>query len=377
MTPFVSSIVPTARTLSLKKLLQTIRHRLLPNHMGERDLGERRLTTGGWLKFGSVQPSGVKRRWTAHRGALLDPEHRLRRSDTKTTSAEAPPPLSTVKSAQATTTSGVGALDLDIVPELDIEAAVEVCGEAVVSNVDVPEEAEAYGGDEASSSMATCAPEVDPPALGDSAGEASAADPPTVPGESAVVRGFRAGRSSDLSQLLGFTELVRGTRRAVRKIVDDASEQHEAEEAGPEPETKTPPHWMAAALRHAGIPRAVDVPLTPESDSDEAWKTASEWCGLSADQVAGLVAAHFRLRAVDLESAEIEQMEDIPDSLMRRYGALPIAQSDRYLILAVSDPSDPHLGEAFSFVARRSVSLVVAPPEAIAEGIWKTYGWMP
>ena len=89
------------------------------------------------------------------------------------------------------------------------------------------------------------------------------------------------------------------------------------------------------------------------------------------------MAAHFRLRAVDLESAEIEQMEDIPDSLMRRYGALPIAQSDRYLILAVSDPSDPHLGEAFSFVARRSVSLVVAPPEAIAEGIWKTYGWMP
>lgn len=62
---------------------------------------------------------------------------------------------------------------------------------------------------------------------------------------------------------------------------------------------------------------------------------------------------------------------------MRRYGALPIAQSDRYLILAVSDPSDPHLGEAFSFVARRSVALVVAPPEAIAEGIWKTYGWMP
>ena len=181
-----------------------------------------------------------------------------------------------------------------------------------------------------------------------------------------------------LSELLGFNELVHGTRRAVRKIVEDTPEPAESETPpDAELDSRTGTHWMAAALRRAGVPRAVDVPLTLESDSEEAWKTATEWCALSTDQVAAFVASHFRLRAVDLESAEIEQIEDIPDALMRRYGALPIAQSDRYLILAVSDPSDPHLGEAFSFVARRSVALVVAPPEAIADAIWKTYGWMP
>jgi len=194
-----------------------------------------------------------------------------------------------------------------------------------------------------------------------------------------VVRGFRAQRSSDLSELLGFTELVRGTRRAVRKIMNHPASDAESQTESPPPvpsEPKIPSHWMSIALRNAGAPGARELSLTPDMDADEAWRAASVSCGLSMDEIAEFVASHFRLRAVDLDSAEIERVEDIPDSLIRRYGAIPIAQGDRYVLLAVSDPSDPNLEEAFSFVARRTVALVVAPPQAIAEAIWKTYGWM-
>lgn len=234
--------------------------------------------------------------------------------------------------------------------------------------------------------------QVDPPAeaaesgeaIPESAGDALPSEMVRPPSQASVagrgvVRGFRARRSSDLSELLGFTELVRGTRRAVRKIMNDPASDAESQTESPPPvpsEPKIPSHWMSIALRNAGAPGARELSLTPDVDADEAWRAASVSCGLSMDEIAEFVASHFRLRAVDLDSAEIERVEDIPDSLIRRYGAIPIAQGDRYVLLAVSDPSDPNLEEAFSFVARRTVALVVAPPQAIAEAIWKTYGWM-
>ncbi|MCH1570345.1 MAG: hypothetical protein L7S64_03310, partial [Longimicrobiales bacterium] len=66
----------------------------------------------------------------------------------------------------------------------------------------------------------------------------------------------------------------------------------------------------------------------------------------------------------------------IPDSLLRKYQAVPVAQGSRYLILAVSDPSDPDLERDFSFVTGKSVALTVAPPEAIVDTLWNTYGWI-
>jgi len=378
------------RTVSLKKLFLNLRSLLLPRYLAERRDREPPPASGGWLKFADTEPSPIKRRWTAHSQEDFSRDHRLKRLDSTPPSASDGHTVETDESSRPVpagdhASSGLAQpvpMGVEAVPSHH-ETSTEVLDTTIVS---------------ASSSLedenSAVADVVDPAEIvvdGEIGGEeqidgefaqggSGAVLQQHAEGEVPVVRGFRAGRSSDLSALLGFTELVRGTRQAVREIVEDTSVLAGAEAGAasePEPETPKTHHWMAAALRRAGVPGAVDVPLTPESDSEEAWKTASEWCALTPDEVAGLVANHFRLRAVDLESAEIEQIEDIPDALMRRYRAVPIAQSDRYLILAVSDPSDPHLGTAFSFVARRSVSLVVAPPEAIAEAIWKTYGWMP
>ena len=173
----------------------------------------------------------------------------------------------------------------------------------------------------------------------------------------------------DLSHLLGFKELAIAARQTVRDLTV---------ESRPEPaaRSKKPKHWMTLALSHAGIPRANDLSLTPEMDSDEIWGTAREWCRVSSSEIAEAVARQFCLKSVELKSLDISRIPDIPDSLLRQYRAVPVAQGSRYLILAISDPSDPDLDRDFSFVTGKSVALTVAPPEAIAETLWNTYGWI-
>lgn len=173
----------------------------------------------------------------------------------------------------------------------------------------------------------------------------------------------------DLSPLLGVGELAIGARQTVRDLTDESR-------VDPEVRLEKPAHWMAVALRQAGVPRADDLSLTSDMDSDEVWTTAREWCRVSSGEIAEAVALHFCLKSVDLESLDISRISDIPDTLLQKYQGVPVAQGSRYLILAVSDPSDPDLERDFSFVTGKSVALRVAPPEAIAETLRNTYGWI-
>gem|GEM_PF-3226059 len=173
----------------------------------------------------------------------------------------------------------------------------------------------------------------------------------------------------DLSHLLGFKELASAARQTVRDLTGDSRVEAAVR-------SQKSAHWMAAALSHAGVPWAHDLPLHSDMDSEEVWATAREWCRVSSSEICEAVARQFCLKSVDLESLDISRIPDIPDSLLRKYQAVPVAQGSRYLILAVSDPSDPHLERDFSFVTGKSVALTVAPPEAIVDTLWNTYGWI-
>ena len=191
----------------------------------------------------------------------------------------------------------------------------------------------------------------------------------SVPSEEPPVFEVQPEQRQAPSRLLGFKELSIAEGQTVRDVTD---------ESRPEPaaRSKKSTHWMTAALSHAGVPRANDLSLTSEMDSDEIWTAAREWCRVSSSEIAEAVARQFCLKTIELKSLDILRMPDIPDSLLRRYHAVPVAQGSRYLILAVSDPSDPDLNRDFSFVTGKSVALTVAPPEAIAETLWNTYGWI-
>jgi hypothetical protein len=176
-------------------------------------------------------------------------------------------------------------------------------------------------------------------------------------------------RVTDFSKLPGFREVARSARRAVREIV-------ETEPSAVESPVQRPEHWLSDTLRRAGVPSAADLRIDAESSTEDAWRLAEQWCGMTGMEVCDHVARMFRTRSVDLASLEIERFDDVPDALMLKHRAIPLARGDRAILVAVSDPSDPELDRAFTFTTRKSIVTAVASPAAIADALWKTYGWM-
>lgn len=340
--PILGGLAYTARAfgnsslrsaLPVKRLLRHIPSPLLPERLAERRRFDEHVAEVGWLKFEERQRVPVVGRPSIVRA---------------TEGAYGPLGAREVDGTDGSVAVGVALFEVEA-------TSSEV--EATISRVE-PTSSEVHTaavGTPAPTSIETAPSEVVPlPPSGTDAG---------------APREARSVRISDYSSLPGFGELARGARHAVREIVDAEPPSLGSVEA-------RPTHWMAEALRRAGVPRADDLPVAPSTSAEEAWRIAEEWCGLSGDEISDLVATLFRARSVDLGAMKVERFDDVPDSLIRRYGAIPLARGDRYLLVAASDPSDQEMDRAFSFATRRSIVLAVASPAAIADAIWKTYGWM-
>jgi len=96
----------------------------------------------------------------------------------------------------------------------------------------------------------------------------------------------------------------------------------------------------------------------------------------TGEEVMRAMAQFHGMEFVDLVEIKIpeEVIELVPESVARENAALPLAQEDDSLKVAVSDPFDIETIEKLRFILQRKVETALAPREAILEAINRYYG---
>jgi general secretion pathway protein E/type IV pilus assembly protein PilB len=87
-------------------------------------------------------------------------------------------------------------------------------------------------------------------------------------------------------------------------------------------------------------------------------------------------AAHFGAEVVDLGTLRIpdEVIAAIPRHIAKKYNAVPIAQHEGSLVVAIADPSDLDTIDGLHHLLNRQIEVRVATPEDIEEAINRYYG---
>ncbi|MHB0957642.1 MAG: GspE/PulE family protein [Pirellulaceae bacterium] len=96
----------------------------------------------------------------------------------------------------------------------------------------------------------------------------------------------------------------------------------------------------------------------------------------TGEEVMRAMAEFHGMEFVDLVEYKIpeEVIELVPESVARENAALPLAQEDGSLKVAISDPFDIETIEKLRFILNRKVETALAPREAILEAINRYYG---
>ncbi|HEY5219627.1 MAG TPA: ATPase, T2SS/T4P/T4SS family, partial [Gemmatimonadaceae bacterium] len=74
-----------------------------------------------------------------------------------------------------------------------------------------------------------------------------------------------------------------------------------------------------------------------------------------------------------LSEAEPGALKLVPESLARRYGVIPVRETDRQIFIATSNPLDVEAEQALGFASSRTPVFLVAAPLAILEAIDQLY----
>lgn len=132
-------------------------------------------------------------------------------------------------------------------------------------------------------------------------------------------------------------------------------------------------HWIVDVARRAAVPLSDTLDIAAGKPLSEAWGELRRVCHLSDDAVTTAIAAHFRLPVADLSSVSLQALKLLPESVARKYVALPIAQDDRTLTLATANPVDLGAEQAIAFASGRRPVFVMASPTAILQRLAQHY----
>jgi type IV pilus assembly protein PilB len=96
---------------------------------------------------------------------------------------------------------------------------------------------------------------------------------------------------------------------------------------------------------------------------------------VSSQQIAGAVAEQCELQLVDLDTLEIEPeaVSLLPESLARRYLALPLRRAGDALVLAIADPTNLHAADDLRLALGMSFRCVVAESEQLERVLRRAY----
>ncbi len=127
-------------------------------------------------------------------------------------------------------------------------------------------------------------------------------------------------------------------------------------------------HWLCRVI-DSSMPGAAATDVAPDAPLADHWAAVCAAYGLSESALALYVAAHWKLKVADLESAHPTAAKLLPASVVRRYDLYPLRDDNRHLFIATSDPTNVDAEQAAGFASGRTPVMEIAPPRALREAI--------
>ncbi len=93
--------------------------------------------------------------------------------------------------------------------------------------------------------------------------------------------------------------------------------------------SETRQHWLVDVARKAKFSDvdSLDIPTT--APLPDAWEAVNRISRLGEGDLERAVATHYRLNAARLETHEARALKLVPESVARRFGVLPLRETDR------------------------------------------------
>ena len=132
-------------------------------------------------------------------------------------------------------------------------------------------------------------------------------------------------------------------------------------------------HWLVDVAGRAELIEPGDLKLSAEASIDEAWQVVSEATGMDEEQLAQLVADHFRLQRANVDAIDSHVLKLIPESFARTHVVIPLREDFRQITVATCDPTDLAAEQALGFASGREPVFEVAAPSEILAAINDTY----
>jgi len=132
-------------------------------------------------------------------------------------------------------------------------------------------------------------------------------------------------------------------------------------------------HWLVEVARRKGLPGADRLTTGREVSTIDAWTAVAQGTGTSLDDLATVVAAHFRLEVANLTEAEAKAVRLLPESVARRFHVFPVREDYRQLVVATADPLNLDAEQAIGFSSGRTPAFAVATPQAVEDAILQHY----
>ena len=128
-------------------------------------------------------------------------------------------------------------------------------------------------------------------------------------------------------------------------------------------------HWLVRIAERAGLGDHERPDLAPGRSAFEAWTEVTKAYGLSDSALSQLVADYFRLEVADITEADPNAALLIPETMARKHRVFPIAEDDRYFVVATADPTNVEAERALGFSTGRTPMFVVAAPGVIQDAL--------
>ena len=132
-------------------------------------------------------------------------------------------------------------------------------------------------------------------------------------------------------------------------------------------------HWLVTVARAAGLEGAETLHLDADTSTADAWAQVTLTTGTPAEEMAGRVAAHFRLNVANLDDRDPHAEKLIPAAVARRLNVVPLRHTDRTLTIASADPVGMGAERELTALAGRTVHPEVTFPDAINAALDRVY----
>ncbi len=111
----------------------------------------------------------------------------------------------------------------------------------------------------------------------------------------------------------------------------------------------------------------------PAQEPQSLWATVVQRKLVSDDEILRAAAARFRLPVADLSVLDRSMRDAVPEPLVRRFGILPLRQTDALLEIATANPFDIDAEKDLAFATGREVRSFLCSPLKIREKVDEVY----